>query len=304
MYMTNNAKGQVLLMGTQAHNGSSDPDFLLGEARKQVSADIAASYPLAGSGMLYAEGSNSASGYKATMDQFTGSSSSAKITFNSSIINSAGTLKLDATTANGGVTGSTLTYTVDTTTGRTTMTGASGVYVYLYDTNSAVVLFADLNNSGTGVNNMVGWIEPQTAPTSGSWAIGDFATSYFMYKIENGNYDDDAQTSILTVGSSGNFNSFTTDNGGQSWADWDEGLSGTSGTTETGAIALDATTNGTTTDGAYGLIDVNLTEGTTTATQSYCFAISVDAATKSGAKGRLVCLDASSGNPRLNVIQE
>jgi hypothetical protein len=298
MYLTNNAKGQALLMSTQAHNGSNDADFLLGEARAQVSAVLTASYPFSGAGMLYAEGSNNASGYKATVDQFTGSSTAAKIAVNSSIINSAGTFKLDATTANGGVTGSTLPYKVDTATGRTTLTGASGVYFYLYNTNSAAVLFADLNKSGTGRNNMVGWIEPQTAPTSGTWAISDLATSYFMYKIENWNYNDDSQTSVLTADSSGNMGDFADDDGGWNWASWDEGMMDKNGTAETGAVALD------TTDGTYGLLDVNFTESGTTTTQSYCFAISVDAATKSGAKGKLVCLDVSSESPRLTFIQE
>jgi hypothetical protein len=298
MYLTNNSKGETLLMVTQPHNGASDADFLLGEARAQVSTVLTANYPLSGAGMLYAQGSNSASGYKAIVGQFTGSSSAASITFNSSITNNAGTFKLDATTANGGVTGSTLPYTVDTATGRTTLTGASGVYVYINNTNSAAILFADLNKSGTGVNNMAGWIEPQTAPTSGSWAVGDLAASYFMYKIENGNYDDDFQTSILTLDGSGNIGDFASDDGGQSWASWDEGMAANNGTPETGAVALDST------DGTYGLFDVNFTESGTTTTQSYCYAISVDAATKSGAKGKLVCMDASSDSPRLSVIQE
>jgi hypothetical protein len=298
MYLTNNSKGQTLLMGEQPHNGSSDADFVMGEARAQVSTVLTASNPLAGAGMLYAEGSNSASGYKTILGQFTGSSSAASITFYTSITNNAGKFKLDATSANGGVTGSTLPYSVDTVTGRTTLTGASGVYVYIYNTNSAAILFTDTNTSGTGVNNMAGWIEPQTAPTSGSWAIGDVATSYFMYKIENGDYNDDSQTSVLTVDSGGNIGDFVSDDGGQSWASWDEGMTGDNGTPETAAIALDAT------DGKYGLLDVNFTSGTTTTTESYCYAISVDAATNSGTKGKLLCLDASSSNPKISVIQE
>jgi hypothetical protein len=306
MYMTNNAKGQVLLMSTQAHNGSSDADFLLGEARKQVSADIAANYPLSGTGILYAEGtkdvSGSTPGYKAMAFQFTGSSSADTLTVNSSLINDAGTFKLDANSASGGVNGVTMTYTADTTTGRTTITGQTGIYFYLYDTNSAAILFTDTTKSGGGLNNLTGWIEPQTA--SGSWAIGDFTTSYFMYKIESGDYNNDSQTGVLTLDSSGNIGDYADDDGGWNWASWDESMTGNSGTAETGTLALDTTTNGTTTDGAYGLLDVNFTSGTTTTTQSYCFAISVDAATKSTAKGKLICLDASSNNPRLNIIQE
>jgi hypothetical protein len=145
---------------------------------------------------------------------------------------------------------------------------------------------------------MTGWIEPQTAPTSGSWAIGDFATSYFMSKIENGDHNDYSQTSVLTLDNSGNLGDYADDDGGQNWASWDEGMTGNNGTTETGVFALD------TTDGTYGLFDVNLTSDTTTTTQSYCFAISVDAATKSSAKGKLVCMDNGSNSPKLSITQE
>jgi hypothetical protein len=301
VYMTNNTKGQMLLMGTQAHNGTSDADFVIGEARKQVATNIAASYPFAGSGIVYAEGTKDVSGstpaYKAMMDQFTGSSSGATtITINSGITNNAGTFSLDANSASGGITGVTMTYTANASTGRVTITGQTGIYFYLYDTNSAAVLFADSGKSGTGVNNLTGWIEPQTA--SGTWAASNFASSYFMYKIDNGNYNNDSQTTALTLDGSGNISSFASDEGGQSWASWDEGMTGGNGTTATAAVVPD------TTDGTYGFFDVNFTSGTTTTTESYCYAISVDAATKSGAKGKLVCLDASSSNPIVNVIQE
>jgi hypothetical protein len=305
MYLTNNATGEVLLMGTQDHSGTDNADFLLGEARKQVATVLTASYPLTGAGILYSEGTNTenASGstptYEAQAVRFTGSSSAKTITLNSSIENSNGTFKKDSNDA----IGQAMTYAVDTTTGRVTLTGQTGIYFYLYDTNSAAVIFDQVTSnkdgtSGTAVQNMTGWIEPQTAPTSGSWAISDFASSYFMYKIENGNYNDDAQTSVLTLDGSGNIGDFAADDGGWNWASWDESMTGNNGTTETGALAPDST------DETYGLFDVNFMSGTTTTTESYCYAISVDAATKSGTKGKLVCLDANSGSPRLSVLQE
>jgi hypothetical protein len=309
MYLTNNAKGQVLLMGTQAHNGSSDADFLIGEARKQVAANVKASYPLSGNGILYVQGTKYPSGstpvYKAQVAQFTGSSSADSITINSTIQNNDGTFAQDATTANGGITGASMAYVVgDTTTGRTTITGQSGISFYLYNTDSAAVLFADTGKSGSIPNNLTGWIEPQTAPTSGTWAVSNFAASYFMYKIENGNYEGDTESMVLTVGSSGSISGFASDSGGQNWASWDEGMTDENGNPVTAAVALDTTTNGATTDGAYGLFDINFTEGGNTATESYCFAASVDTATVSTTKGRLVCLDASSSNPRIMVLQQ
>jgi hypothetical protein len=303
-YLTNNTKGETVLMGEQSHNGTNGAQFIIGEARKQVATVLTASNPFTGSGVLYSEGTNTenASGstptYEAQMTQFTGSSAKT-ITLNSMIENSNGKFKKDSSDS----TGQSMTYVVDTTTGRVTINGQTGIYFYLYDTNSAAVIFDQVtsNNdgtSGTAVQSMTGWIEPQTAPTSGSWAIGDFATSYFMSKIENGDYSNDAQTSVLTLDISGNLGDYADDDGGWNWASWDEGMTGNNGTPETGALAPD------TTDGTYGLFDVNFTESGTTTTQSYCFAISVDAATKSSAKGKLVCLDPGSNTPRLSIIQE
>jgi hypothetical protein len=245
------------------------------------------------------EDSSSSLIYKAQAYQFTGSSSANTLTINSGIKNTAGTFKQDKED----VIGQALTYVVDTTTGRVTITGDSGIHFYLYDTNSAAVLFAD-GTSGTSVENLVGWIEPQTAPTSGTWATSNFATSYFMYQIESGDYNKDSQTSVLTLGSSGTMSGYASDDGGQNWASWDESMMGSSGTSATAAVALDTKTNGATTDGAYGLFDVNFTVSGTTTTDSYCYAVSVDTATTSSAKGKLVCLDASSSSPVINVIQE
>jgi hypothetical protein len=189
-----------------------------------------------------------------------------------------------------------------------TLAGAGGITPYTW---SATGLPACLTMttagvlSGTVTASCAGSYTPTFNLTdSGTWATSNFASSYFMYKIESGDYNNDSQTGVLTLDSSGDFSNFATDNGGQSRADWVEGLSNGNGTTETGAVALDTITNGITMDSAYGLIDVNFMSGTTTTTESYCFAISVDEATTSSAKGKLVCLDASSNSPRLNVLQE
>jgi hypothetical protein len=306
VYLTNNTKGAIVIMGEGAHNGTHNADFIIGEGRKQVATVLTASYPFTGAGVLYSEGTNTenASGstptYEAQAVQFTGSSSAKTITLNSMIENSNGTFKKDSSDS----TGQTMTYAVDKNTGRVTLTGQTGMYFYLYDTNSAAVIFDQVTNnndgtSGTAVQNMTGWIEPQTAPTSGSWAIGDFATSYFMSKIENGDHNNDSQTSVLSLDSSGNINDYAEDDGGSNWASWDEGMTGNNGTTETAAVVLD------TTDGTYGLFDVNMTESGTTTTQSYCFAISVDAASNSSStKGKLVCVDKGSDSLKLSIMQE
>ena len=309
VYLTNNTKGAIVLMSEEAHNGSNagegQSDFSIGEGRKQVAAVLTASHPFSGSGVLYSEGTNteSASGstptYEAQAVQFTASSSANTITLNSSIEIDNGKFKKDSNDA----IGQAMTCAVDTTTGRVTI-GQTGIYFYLYDTNSAAVILDQVTNnndgtSGTAVQNMTGWIEPQTAPTSGTWTVSDFGTSYFMYKIENGDWDHGSGLDLFTFDNSGNITNYANDYGNQNYATWDESLSYSSGVTgASAAISSDST------DGAYGLFDMKMTGGGSTTTQSYCYAISVDATTKSGAKGKFVCLDPNSDNPEISIGQE
>jgi hypothetical protein len=104
---------------------------------------------------------------------------------------------------------------------------------------------------------------------------------------------------VLTTGSDGTISNFAQDNGGWYWASWGEGLSGNSAVTATGALALNST------DGAaYGLFDINMTSAGTTSTQVECYAISVDAAVKSTTKAKMVCLDKSSTQGSMSIVQE
>ena len=63
-----------------------------------------------------------------------------------------------------------------------------------------MVLFADGQSSGEA-QGLLGWIEPQTAPT-GSWALSDMSsasgTSYFMGSLQNWNNDLDSQSGTFT----------------------------------------------------------------------------------------------------------
>lgn len=295
MYYTNNTAGEAVLMSAESHTSSTSGDFLLGEARK---SNISTSYPLNGNAVLYTSGPDSSlTTYKAQVSQATatGSSSSTTFVINANISNDGGTLNTTDKMA-----GKTLTYTTNSTTGRTTIaqsgTTIAGDVFYVYDTNSAVVLFAD--GSSSTVQNQLGWLEPQTAP-SGTWAASDLSASYFMSDVINGDYSNGAGSGVLTVGSSGSMSNFAQDQGGQQWADWDEGLSGDSSTTATGVVDPDSTY------GSYGVFDVKVTpDGGTESTQVYCVAVSVDAAANSSTKGRLVCVDASNSSPKLTILEE
>jgi hypothetical protein len=296
IYLTNNTKGDAYIMTMPDHSGTGNADFMIGQARAQSSTHIAASYPLNSTAVMYMNGSVNVSGstpnYKATAMQLTGNSSAKKVTVNSIMKNNAGTFSLDTDS----VYGQTVNYTTDTSTGRTILSGTTGDYLYLYDTNAAVVLFAD-TGSGGGTHNLLGWLEPQT--TSGSWAVSDVATSSVMYKVPNESYSSDSTSGVLTVASDGTMSNFTQDDGGQYWASWDEGLGGTSSVTATGALALNAT------DGAsYGLFDINITSGGSTSTQAQCYAISVDTAVTSTTKARMVCIDKSGSNASMSIVQE
>lgn len=296
VYLTNNAKGDGLMMTVPDHSGTSNADFLIGQTRAQSATNIAATHPLNGKAILYVSGPVSVSGstpsYKTFAAQVTGSTSNNKITINSIVKNNAGTYSIDTDN----MYGQSVSYTTDASTGRTTLTGATGDYLYLYDTNSAVVLFSDTGTGG-GTNAQIGWLDPQTV--SGSWSLSSIATSVAMRKLPNEDPNSNSSTGVLTVGSNGTISGFAQDSGSMLWADWDEAISGSPSVTGTGALSLNAT------DGAsYGLFDINLTSGGSTQNVSECYAISVDTATTSTAKARMVCVDLDSNHPALTLIQE
>lgn len=300
-YLTNNSTGEAVIMWANPHNAQNDADFLIGELRAQNAAHLAAN-PFNGPFVMYQSGlDTSLTNYQSMLGQ--GTATATTITLNASIKNDSGTIKPESPF--------TFTYTTDPTTGRTTLSTSSGNAVgdvfYVYDTNSAVVFSADTGSGGgTIAQNMIGWAVPQTAPSSGTWATSDFAASYFMSEVSNGDYSNSksSQSGALTLDSSGAFTTYAVDSGGQNWASWDEGLCGSScgtGGTATGAVVPDTTLDP---NGALGIFDVNATQGSTTTTVSYCIAISVDKATDANTKGHLVCLDATSQSPQLTIVQE
>ncbi len=296
LYLTNDSKGDTLIMTMSGHNGSSNADFMIGQARTQSSTSIAASHPISGNAVMYMSGSVTVSGssptYRAMALQLAGSTSAKQVTVNSIMANKAGTFSLDTED----VYGKTVSYTTDTSTGKTILSGTTGDYLYLYDTNAAVVLFAD-TGSGGGRQNLIGWLEPQT--TSGPWILSDIAASAMIYRQPNGNHESNLNNGAMTVATDGTISSFAQDTGGSNFASWDEPLSGTVGVTATGALALNST------DGAsYGLFDINMTSGSSTSTQVECYAISVNAAVQSTTRGKMVCIDTSSQSASLTIVQE
>ncbi len=295
-YLTNDTKGDAFIMVMPGHSGSNNSDFMIGQARAQSSANIAASYPINGNAVMYLSGPVSTSGasptYKSMAMQLTGGSSAKQITVNSIAKNSNGTFSLDTDNSYG----KTVSYSTDPSTGRTTLSGITGDYFYLYDTNAAVVLFADTGSDG-GTQNLVGWLEPQT--TSGSWSVSDVAASTMTFNEPNGDYNSDREDGVVTVASDGTVTNFAQDISGWGWASWDELLSGDTAVTATGAVVLNST------DGAnYGLLDMNMTAGGSTSTQAECYAISVDAAVKSTTKAKVVCIDTSNDGMSLWIMQE
>jgi hypothetical protein len=295
IYLTNESEGMGVIMSTASHSSS---DLYFGQIRSQTAANIAAAEPLHGPFVMYTSGlDSSGQNYKAMVDHGTGSTTAKSITIDGSAQNEAGTVKLNNTD----VLGKPMAYTVDTSTGRTTITGQTGIVFYLYDTNEAVALFADIGNSGGNPENMLGWLETQTDPTanSGKWVYSDVAASYFMGVMYSGDYTDDSQTGTFTIDSSGNFQNFAQDHGGQTWATWDESLGGIGGQTVTGVVVPDTTIDPT---GTLGVFDVNITPtGGTATTQVYCFATNYHS---SSSNGRLICLDATSQSPQITLIQE
>jgi hypothetical protein len=296
LYLTNDSKGDAIIMTVSGHNGSNNADFMIGQARTQSSTSIAANYPINGKAVMYMSGPENVSGssptYRAMALQLAGSTSAKQVTVNSIMTNKAGTFSLDTEDVHG----QTVSYTTNTSTGRTILSGTTEDYLYLYDTNAAAVLFADGGNGG-GRQNLIGWLEPQT--TSGAWILSDIAVSGMIYKLPNGNNDSDLTDGTLTVATDGTMSSFAQDSGGNSWASWDEPLSGSVSVSATGALSLNST------DGAnYGLFDINMTSGGSTSAQVECYAVSVAAAINSTTKAKMVCIDISSSRPSLSIVQE
>jgi hypothetical protein len=296
-YLTNDSKGDSIVMTMSGHNGSNNADFMIGLAKAQSSTNIAASHPISGNAVMYLSGpvyiSGSSPTYKAMALQLTGSTSAKQVTVNSIMKNSAGTFSLDTDS----IYGQTVPYTSDNSTGRTILSGTTGDYLYLYDTNAAVVLFADTGGSGGGTHNLIGWLEPQT--TSGSWSLSDLSTSSMVYRQPNGDNNSDLNDGVLTVASDGTMSNFASDSGGGYWASWDEPLSGSASASASGALSLNST------DGAsYGLFDINITSGGSTSKQVECYAISVDAAVKATTKAKMVCIDTSRNSASLTIVQE
>ncbi len=312
MYMTGNAVGESLLMTANPHNAANNSDFMIGEARAQNAAHIGVAHPYNGPLVLYMSGADSdQSDYDAEVLQGTASSTATSFTLNADISDNGGTIK--TTCPSESACPMVLTYTTDPGTGRTTLAGATGIVFYAYDTNSAVLLFGDTGGGNSNAENRLGWMEPQIAPSSGSWAVSNLAASFFMNKFIDGNPSDDLTNSTFTLAGNGSILNYAEDDNGDGWAEWDEDLcamSGGCGGTVTATLVPDSAANSTTgtlgldPTGTLGVFDVERMLNSTTQVMTYCVAISVDKATNSSTRARMVCLDNSSDHGSLNIGQE
>ncbi len=284
MFPTGDAAGDAVFISENPHNDTSGADFVIGQARLQTATGTPA-----GPAVIYASGQDSAQGYAAKVMQF----ANGGVT---QIENDAGTI--------GSRSLSGVTFNTDTATGRTTESisgqAESGIALYVYNSNAAA--YMDASSSSSQPSDWVGWMEPQAGPGSGGWTVDDLAAGYFMGSVANGDPSRSFSSGILSVSSDGDISAFAQDKGSQNDADWDEGLSGAVGVTASGVLAPDITYDPTAT---LGIFDVNVTQGSSTQTQSYCFAISQDqAASNSSSHGRLACLSASETSPQVTVVQQ
>ena len=134
-----------------------------------------------------------------------------------------------------------------------------------------------------------------------------------MNKFIDGNPGYDLTNSTFTLASSGSVLNYAEDDNGDGWAEWDQDLCAMSsgcGGTVTAALVPDSTANSSTgtlgldPTGTLGVFDVERMLNSTTDVMTYCIAVSVDKATNSSTKARMVCLDNSSGTGSLNILQE
>jgi hypothetical protein len=301
VYITNQSSGAGLMMTTAPHNASGG-DLYFGETRMQNASDIGATTPISGNTVLYMTGTDSAGSgnYKTFMMQGVGSGSSPSITVtpNASILNDAGTLTYN-------LSGQAMNYTLDPSTGRATpAAGMNGDVMYLWDTDSAIALFADQCSSCPAPQMMLGWLQPQVSPTAGTW-VADFATQYFEGELFSGDTSSNQHVGTRTLDSNGNYTQFAQDTGGKNWGDWDEGISGLFSQTDTAVLQPDTTNDPS---GAIGIFDVVVTPsgGGSSTTVSVCLAGSVDASTNSTTKGQMICTDAGGqgSSPRMDIVHE
>jgi hypothetical protein len=280
-YLTNDTSGNALVMSGINHSGGY---FLIGEARKQNTSTITSgSYPLTGSSVLYAAGQDG-SNYDAMLAQITGGSSGA-MTLNLIVENNNGSV--DESTDVGSTSAAVDAY------GRTTAISNSMTQsvLYAHNTNAAAVMLVKATGSAAEKNG-AGWIEPQSTP-SGGWLLSDIASTYSMRTIGS-NWAKSTSSGILAASSAGTVSNFVQDTGGNTWADWDEGMGSNSG-----VLALDSSY------GSYGVFDVNITETelNQTTTDMYCMAINADYAT-SGTQGKLACVNGEDSKPAITIVQE
>ncbi|MDR3762906.1 MAG: putative Ig domain-containing protein [Acidobacteriota bacterium] len=299
IYITNQTYGKAVGITTTSHMSTSNADMFWGQLRVQNHSDISASYPITGNFVLYLSGMDTSnSTYKALIAQGAGGTAADTITVNAQVKNNGGTVGFNGTPVGSGA----LSYTTDASTGRTTLNAVSGIVFYLFDTNEAVALFADSEN-------MMGWLEPQTTPSGGTWSTAYLGSStgvrVYMGEMYNGDPGAGSSTGVLTLGNStstASIASMAQDYGGENYADWDEGIGGSYGVTATAALSTDTTVDS---GAAYGFFDAIATPGSTTNTEVYCLVATPSSAYSSSYKGRILCVDGGSGHsPRVSIMQE
>lgn len=296
IYLTNDGDGRGLIMDTEPHDASSSNSFLSGETRTQTSPTTLTS----GKAVIYLTGvdnSTTLSEYKSQFMQL-GSSSTTSANIHVKVANDNGTVSISNPN-------SSLSFTLaSSTTGRATTatTATSGDIFYFYNTNKAVVLYADGSSPAQG---LLGWMMPQSASGS-SWNVSQLETSYSMRKVTDGDYGANFFSGELTVAGTSTsgeatLSSFAQDKNATNYVTWDEGLE-INGTSVTGTLIPDSTYDAS---NNYGLFDLQITEGTTSETLAYCLAAGVDVATSSSSDGKMLCISTSSSDGGyLMLLQE
>jgi hypothetical protein len=274
---------KLFMMTSAAHDGSSDSSggFYIGEGRQQsptvlsgsgfVNANVNGNFVMYVAGKSVPTSSSDSTAYYGELIQGTGNDDGT-VTLNAGVFN-------DGTTyANSGVASGTPTVTIGTN-GRMYPTGTN-LFMYLWATNSAIVLDLETQNSGALQNIGLGFLEPQTAPTEG-WTDSAIAGTYFLGELNTGNPETNSQTGIIIPASDGSVTG-TFDDGNIDYNDLDKVQSGMT-------FNWDST--------AYGSFQV-MAGGSQ---QVECYTINT---------AKLVCMDVSVGTttnpqyPNLTIMQQ
>jgi len=256
--------------------GTHWPQLLAGDVRKQQQSNNTAAVLLSGSSVLYGQAYANSNG--ANVYQISGASTGTytdTLTVNASYDDKGGVYSA------GGENGQTVAVTLDSTNaGRATFAPGSGDSAYFYFFNAGSAFFMEFSTSG---KLTTGWLEAQTQPSTPPFAGINIAGSYLMGELPRQNLSENDNAGEITLNSIG-------------------GVTGSGTLANAGILLWDQPFSAT---GAAGYSWLSTTYGAFSASQNGTAMSCVDITpVKSGATGKIVCMENTSGSGHVLIFEQ